>query len=56
MLFASAALDRLLDHAHVIEMDGDTFRNPPPGKRKAAGAKAAKADHRISLAARSACR
>jgi DNA replication protein DnaC len=35
MLLASAALDRLLHHAHVIEMDGDTFRNPPAGKRKA---------------------
>jgi DNA replication protein DnaC len=40
MLLASAALDRLLHHAHVIEMDGDTFRNPPPGKRKTAAAKA----------------
>ncbi len=26
----SAAMDRLLHHhAHVIEMDGDSFRNPP---------------------------
>jgi DNA replication protein DnaC len=33
LLLASAALDRLLHHAHVIEMDGDTFRNPPPSKR-----------------------
>ena len=33
LLLASAALDRLLHHAHVIEMDGDTFRNPPSGKR-----------------------
>jgi DNA replication protein DnaC len=41
MLLASAALDRLLHHAHVIEMDGDTFRNPPAGKRKTAAAKAA---------------
>ena len=41
MLLASAALDRLLHHAHVIEMDGDTFRNPPAGKRKAGVAKAA---------------
>jgi hypothetical protein len=32
LLLASAALDRLLHHAHVIEMDGDTFRNPPPAK------------------------
>ena len=41
MLLASAALDRLLHHAHVIEMDGDTFRNPPAGKRKGATGKAA---------------
>jgi DNA replication protein DnaC len=33
LLLASAALDRLLHHAHIIEMDGDTFRNPPPSKR-----------------------
>jgi DNA replication protein DnaC len=40
LLLASAALDRLLHHAHVIEMEGDTFRNPPSGKRtKAAGSK-----------------
>jgi len=32
-LLASAAMDRLLHHAHVIEMEGDTYRNPPPGKR-----------------------
>jgi DNA replication protein DnaC len=41
MLLASAALDRLLHHAHVIEMDGDTFRNPPAGKRKSTAAKPA---------------
>lgn len=34
LLLASAALDRLLHHSHVIEMDGDTFRNPPPAKRE----------------------
>jgi DNA replication protein DnaC len=33
LLLASAALDRLLHHAHVIEMEGDTFRNPPGAKR-----------------------
>jgi hypothetical protein len=27
------ALDRFLHHAHVIEMEGDTFRNPPGAKR-----------------------
>jgi DNA replication protein DnaC len=39
-LLASAALDRLLHHAHVIEMEGDTFRNPPAAKRtKSSGAR-----------------
>lgn len=32
-LLASAAMDRLLHNAHVVEMDGDTYRNPPPAKR-----------------------
>lgn len=32
-LLASAAMDRLLHHAHILEMEGDTFRNPPPAKR-----------------------
>lgn len=42
LLLASAAMDRLLHHAHVIEMDGDTFRNPPPAKRaRAANGRAA---------------
>lgn len=34
-LLASAAMDRLLDDAHLIIMDGDSYRNPPPAKRKA---------------------
>jgi DNA replication protein DnaC len=34
LLLASAALDRLLHHAHVIEINGDTFSNPPPAKRE----------------------
>lgn len=37
-LMASAAMDRLLHHAHVIVMEGASFRNPPggrnPGKAK----------------------
>lgn len=42
LLLASAALDRLLHHAHVIEMEGDTFRNPPAAKRaKGSGARPA---------------
>jgi DNA replication protein DnaC len=44
-LLSSAAMDRLLDEAHVIVIDGDSYRNPPPNKRaaksKARGKKAA---------------
>lgn len=28
-LMASAAMDRLLHHAHIVEMHGNSFRNPP---------------------------
>jgi len=31
-LLASAAMDRLRHHAHIIEITGDSYRNPPPGK------------------------
>jgi len=31
-LLASAAMDRLLHHAEVIVLEGDSYRNPPPGK------------------------
>jgi DNA replication protein DnaC len=34
-LLASAAMDRLLHHAHVLELHGDSFRNPPPGRGRA---------------------
>jgi len=34
-LLASAAMDRLLHHAHVVVMESDSFRNPPPSKRPA---------------------
>jgi DNA replication protein DnaC len=30
-LLASAAMDRLLHDAHVVEMEGHSYRNPPPG-------------------------
>jgi DNA replication protein DnaC len=33
-LLAGAAMDRLLHHAHVLEIDGDSYRNPPKGRRK----------------------
>lgn len=31
-LMASAAMDRLLHHAHVVEMSGHSFRNPPSSR------------------------
>ncbi|MCP4444995.1 MAG: ATP-binding protein, partial [Myxococcales bacterium] len=34
-LLASAAMDRLLDNAHIITIEGDSFRNPPKNKREA---------------------
>jgi len=34
-LLSSAAMDRLLEEAHVIVIDGDSYRNPPPSKRDA---------------------
>ena len=33
-LMASAAMDRLLHHAHVLTMEGDSYRNPPMGRRR----------------------
>jgi hypothetical protein len=36
-LLASAAMDRLLHHAHVVVMDDDTYRNPPPARRARRG-------------------
>jgi DNA replication protein DnaC len=35
-LLASAAMDRLLHHAHVVVIDGDSYRNPPTTKRRKA--------------------
>jgi len=40
-LLASAAMDRLLHHAHVLVIEGDSFRNPPPNRKKKAQAAAA---------------
>jgi DNA replication protein DnaC len=31
-LLASAAMDRLLHNAHVLILDGDSYRNPPPDR------------------------
>jgi len=31
-LLASATIDRLLHHSHVIDLEGDSYRNPPPEK------------------------
>jgi DNA replication protein DnaC len=35
-LLASAAMDRLLRHAHVVVMQGHSYRNPPEGRRQSA--------------------
>lgn len=36
-LLASAAMDRLLHEAHVLVLDGDSYRNPPPDRRRGRG-------------------
>lgn len=33
-LLAGAAMDRLLHHGHVIEIEGESFRNPRSRNRK----------------------
>lgn len=33
-LLASAAMDRLLHHAHVLDLEGESYRNPPPERRR----------------------
>lgn len=33
-LLASAAMDRLLHHAHILVMEGNSHRNPPPGAQR----------------------
>lgn len=35
-LLASAAMDRLLHGAHVVILDGDSYRNPPPERARRA--------------------
>jgi len=35
-LLASAAMDRLLQHAHVIAIEGESYRNPKSNQRKRA--------------------
>ena len=32
-LMASAAMDRLLHHSHVVVMEGHSYRNPPGGRK-----------------------
>lgn len=39
-LLASAAMDRLLHHSHVVVMEGNSYRNPPRQKQAAAEASA----------------
>lgn len=36
-LLGSAAMDRLLHHAHVLELVGDSYRNPPPARGRKKG-------------------
>jgi DNA replication protein DnaC len=36
-LLASAAMDRLLHEAHVLVLDGDSYRNPPAERRRGRG-------------------
>lgn len=33
-LLATAAMDRLLHHSHVLVLEGDSFRNPPSDRRR----------------------
>ena len=40
-LLASAAMDRLLHHAHVIDIEGESYRNPPSKRRAPRAAKVA---------------
>ena len=42
-LLASAAMDRLLHHAHVLVIEGDSFRNPPTSRKKKTAAVVAEA-------------
>lgn len=41
-LLASAAMDRLLHHAEVLRIEGDSYRNPPAGRRSRASRSADK--------------
>jgi DNA replication protein DnaC len=41
-LLGSAAMDRLLHHAHVLELVGDSYRNPPPARGRKKGEKSMK--------------
>ena len=42
-LLASAALDRLLHHAHIVTITGDSYRNPPASRRARSAGKQATA-------------
>lgn len=42
-LLASAAMDRFLHNAHIIVIKGDSYRNPPAGRRGRKGPKEASA-------------
>jgi len=38
VLLASVAMDRVLHDAHVLDIEGDSYRNPPAVRRKRAPA------------------
>lgn len=42
-LLASAAMDRLLHHAHILTIEGDSYRNPSATKKRKASAGSAEA-------------
>ncbi len=46
-LMASAAMDRLLHRAHVLVMEGHSYRNPPKGKKAALPCGAARRKPRL---------
>jgi DNA replication protein DnaC len=39
-LLASAAMDRLLHGAHIVVIEGDSYRNPPPSRRSSRAGRA----------------
>jgi DNA replication protein DnaC len=44
-LLASAAMDRLLHHSHLIVIEGDSYRNPPPRPSRTKAAASTRTAH-----------